>query len=112
MRYFRILFSTGKLNIKENREQKKMRSFALKDLYKVLQDGDDDDDVVDFMSDEGIARATRDNSNKKMLTYQELKKSPYMLDEIAHESSWKHGFVLFFTERSFLLKARTKFEYN
>ena len=36
MRYFRILFSTGKLNIKENKEQKKMRSFFLKDMYKFL----------------------------------------------------------------------------
>ena len=32
MRYFRIIFSTGKLNIKENKETTAMRSFLLKDL--------------------------------------------------------------------------------
>ena len=35
LRYFRIIFSTGKLNIKEDKENSKMRSFLLKDLIDV-----------------------------------------------------------------------------
>lgn len=35
LRYFRIIFSTGKLNVKTNKSQKEMRSFDLKDLLAV-----------------------------------------------------------------------------
>ena len=35
LRYFRILFSTGKLNIKTCKDAKQMRSFELRDLLEV-----------------------------------------------------------------------------
>lgn len=102
MRYFRILFSTGKMNIKENREQKKMRSFVLKDLYKVVLKEPVPDDV----------QAKGSCSNKQMLTYAQLKKSAHLLDETSKASNWKHSFMIYFPERSFTLHARTVFEYS
>lgn len=35
LRYFRIIFSTGKLNVKVDKSTKEMRSFELKDLLSV-----------------------------------------------------------------------------
>ena len=39
MRYFRIIFNSGKLNIKEDKSKGKMRSFLLKDLISVEING-------------------------------------------------------------------------
>ena len=38
LRYFRIVFSTGKLNIKQCRTVNEMRSFQLKDILRVEAD--------------------------------------------------------------------------
>ena len=35
LRYFRIVFASSKLNIKEDKAESKMRSFLLKDLVSV-----------------------------------------------------------------------------
>ena len=35
LRYFRIIYSTGKLNIKEDKNRKEMRSFPLHQLARV-----------------------------------------------------------------------------
>ena len=35
LRYFRIIFTTGKLNIKESKSMNSMRSFYLKDIVSV-----------------------------------------------------------------------------
>ena len=101
LRYFRILFSTGKLNIKENKEEKKMRSFFLKDMYKLQ---------INEMPVED--NKTRETSDKKMMKWEELRNSEYMLNEVSKDTDWRYSFEIFFPERSFLLYTRTRFEYE
>ena len=70
MRYFRILFSTGKLNIKFDKEAKKMRSLFLKDMYK-LQIGEI---TAEY-------QGSRESSGNKMVTWDEIRYSDYMLND-------------------------------
>ena len=36
LRYFRIIYTSGKLNVKEDKSKNEMRSFLLKDLLSVI----------------------------------------------------------------------------
>ena len=101
LRYFRILFSTGKLNIKFDKEAKKMRSLLLKDMYK-LQIGE--------ISTED--KRSRETSGNKMLSWDEIRNSEYMLNDVSKGVDWLFSFEIFFPDRSFLLYARTRFEFE
>ena len=46
LRYFRIIYTSGKLNIKEDKSKNEMRSFHLKDLLTVKEIKADDSDVL------------------------------------------------------------------
>ena len=87
LRYFRIIFSTGKLNVKQNKALKEMRSFDLKDLLSVkplkVRDSKEPNNV-----------------GEKMLEQDEVKKF-FKLDETSSESNWGFTFQLSFVQRDF-----------
>ena len=79
-----------------------MRSFMLKDMFKVV--------LSDIPADDKPGKV--EASGKPMLTYDKLKESIIMLDEKSSENNWKFRFEIFFPERSFVLHARSRFEYE
>lgn len=71
LRYFRIVFNTGKLNIKEDKAHTKMRSFPLQDLQYVSMSElplpnvlDIEPEETTFMSKSELQRSSM-NPNEK-----------------------------------------------
>ena len=99
LRYFRIIYTSGKINIKEDKSKNEMRSFHLKDLLtvKVLKIPTQNDSIV--------------ATHGQILPVEEICKL-FKVEETAECSNWPYTFKLEFTQRSFTLSARTRKEMN
>ena len=96
LRYFRIIYTSGKLNIKEDKSRNEMRSFHLKDLLTVK--------VIK------VPDAAEGCQPGQILSIDEIQKK-YKVEETSKTSSgWQFTFKLEFTQRCFTLSARTKKE--
>ena len=106
VRYFRIIFGSGKLNIKETKEKTAMRSFLLKDLIRVSEQN-----YASKQNQESDS-PSMPSAASSMMTIAELQKSNMGVDESAKVCNWRNTFKIEFPERSFTLSARTRFEHK
>ena len=99
LRYLRIVFTTGKLNIKEDKRFSEMRSFPLRDLLQVktIQQAQNDQDALDQAN------------NGSMLDKDQILKL-YKSNETAQKSIWPFSFQIEFLQRSLTFSVRTKRE--
>ena len=105
LRYFRIVFSTGKLNIKECRDAKNMRSFELRELTEVKVMTQDLRNLRDIEPKQSYARPLNQKVGISILV-----KSIFDIDEVSPEPNWPFRFYIDFPKRRFELSARSKHE--
>ena len=106
LRYFRIVYNTGKLNIKEDKGRREMRSFQLRDLISIQVSGLPTTAVAD----------TAEPERKGIMTKAEVLSSDFAPHEkwvkkdYTSSKDWPYTFEIKFQERSFVLNARTRLE--
>lgn len=105
LRYFRIIFATGKLNVKECRAQNEMRSFLLKDILHVHSQ--DSSQPADFGSK--LEPNTPAGTQRRIESIDKVKQL-YRVNEtgaISDNRNWPFTFTVELSQRSMTLSART-----
>ena len=103
LRFFRIIFKTGKMNIKEGKEATQMRSFFLKDLLSVT-----------VLADTETLMQAPDELEAPLACPGILPKGTIEKQfPIGKKGNkWPFTFKIEFVDRNFTLSARTKREMN
>ena len=103
LRFFRVVFNSGKFVVKTDRRDKKMKSFPLSDLESV-ECFDKSTEGLDTEEEKSAQRAT-------IISKDEIIEK-YGINEIDKETMWKYCFNLNFTDRQFELACRTFKEFE
>ena len=98
LRFFRVIFNSGKFVVKTDRRDKKMKSFPLSEL-EFVQCKDNPIAWHESQQEKSAPKAA-------ILTKDDMEKL-YNIDENNKESMWKYSFTLSFAGRQFELACRT-----
>ena len=104
LRFFRIVFTSGRICIKEDRMDRKMRSFPLDELRSVCVLNNQNDQIMPEFEPNQI------NSQKQMILRKEEIVEKYAIDESQPKHSWPFCLKLQFEKRKFQLYAVTRTE--
>ena len=103
VRFFRVVFNSGKFVVKTDRRDKKMKSFPLSDLESV--------ECID-KSIEGLDADEEKTVQRAAIISKDDIIEKYGIDENNKDSMWNYCFNLNFTGRQFELACRTFKEFE
>lgn len=109
LRFFRIVFHSGRMCIKEDRMDRKMRSFALNELSSVCVLNNQTEQILE-QSDLEYRSKNYKNSKKQMILRKEEIIEKFAVDESQKEPSWPYCLKLQFEKRKFQLYAVSRNE--
>jgi len=104
LRYLRIIFSSGKLCVKEDEASSQMRSFLLRDLVSVTSE---------FLAEHHDLKTCGEDiqSYPQLLPKAEIRKR-FPLNEKSEFSDWRYTFCVEFRQRTLTFGARTHIEHD
>ena len=97
VRFFRIVFDSGKFVIKADRRDKKMKSFPLSELESVQCQSPVEQNL----------RPEEKSAKRAAIIAKDDMIQRYNIDENNWETMWKFRFILNFTGRKFQIACRT-----